>query len=179
MADQNWYYSSGGQQVGPISQTDLQARIAAGQLSPQDHVWRDGMAQWQPLFTVPELQGQPGQATPQGYPQQYGPAAGYGYQQPVGYGGYPQGMVRPGAQNGKAITAFVLALIGLIVGNILLGPIGIILAAVALGGMKGGDTKGKGLAIAAIVIGVLDIIEFFVVYQYIQQHPEVMRQFGL
>jgi hypothetical protein len=186
---EGWYFTSGGQQVGPVAKADLQARIAAGQVGPQDHVWRDGMPNWLPISSVPELSGGAGPADPYGqqpyaqqphpqqqpYPQQ-GAYPQQGYGQPVGYGGYQAPMgPRAGAQNGKAITGFVLAIVGLLCGNIILGPIAIVLGAIAMNGMKNGDTKGKGFAIAAIIIGVLDIIEFFIGLSYLSSHPNFMR----
>ncbi len=50
-----WYYLKQGQTVGPCSQEQLQQLLASGQLKPQDHVWRQGMAQWLPIQSVPEL----------------------------------------------------------------------------------------------------------------------------
>jgi uncharacterized RDD family membrane protein YckC len=81
MPDQ-WFYAQSGQQKGPISIDALRQLIAAGSLRPTDLVWREGMANWTALQSVPELTppppapaAAPGQAP---YPQ-----AGYG--QPYGY----------------------------------------------------------------------------------------------
>jgi hypothetical protein len=53
----NWYFAQGGQQVGPYSTEQLRQFVAAGQLNAGDMVWKDGMAQWAALNTVPELAG--------------------------------------------------------------------------------------------------------------------------
>jgi hypothetical protein len=45
MADQ-WFYAVNGQQLGPVSFTELQTYIANGQLRASDLVWTAGMAQW-------------------------------------------------------------------------------------------------------------------------------------
>ncbi|MCW0217614.1 MAG: CD225/dispanin family protein [Prosthecobacter sp.] len=52
----NWYYTqSGGAQQGPVSQDELAAKLEAGELRPGDLVWREGMAEWTPITSVPEF----------------------------------------------------------------------------------------------------------------------------
>lgn len=41
-----WYFSHGGQQLGPISDTELKELAASGKLFPNDLVWKEGMAEW-------------------------------------------------------------------------------------------------------------------------------------
>ena len=53
----DWYLTQGGQQVGPYSTEQLRQFVAAGQISSGDMVWKDGMAQWAPINTVPEWAG--------------------------------------------------------------------------------------------------------------------------
>ena len=50
-----WYYSKGAVQLGPVSETELSAKIASGEITTSDMVWKDGMADWVPLARVPEL----------------------------------------------------------------------------------------------------------------------------
>src|SRR5689334_8053378 len=45
----DWYYVQNGQQVGPISETDLDAFARDGRISPDTLVWHEGMPNWQPL----------------------------------------------------------------------------------------------------------------------------------
>lgn len=45
----NWYYAHEGQQVGPISDEEFQALRAAGTVTDQTLVWREGMTNWLPL----------------------------------------------------------------------------------------------------------------------------------
>jgi len=45
----NWHYAVGGQQQGPIDDAQLDALIQAGQITQETLVWREGMANWQPL----------------------------------------------------------------------------------------------------------------------------------
>ena len=64
-----------------------------------------------------------------------------------------------GKTSGIAIGGFVCSLIGFWVFGIILGIVAISLGAAALNHMKTfPEEKGKGLAIAAIVIGIIDIV---------------------
>ena len=47
-----FYYSLNGQQQGPVSEDQLRQMVATGTLTPDTLVWREGMAQWQPLASV-------------------------------------------------------------------------------------------------------------------------------
>jgi hypothetical protein len=54
----NWYYTTNGQQQGPVSGEVLKQLATAGRISPTDLVWREGMPQWiaastTTLFTPP------------------------------------------------------------------------------------------------------------------------------
>lgn len=51
----DWYYATGGVQQGPIGIDDLKARHAAGQISADALIWREGMENWIPWSQVPEL----------------------------------------------------------------------------------------------------------------------------
>ena len=51
----SWWYAENGQQFGPIDQNSLTLHFRAGKITPQTLVWREGMAQWQNLASVPEL----------------------------------------------------------------------------------------------------------------------------
>ena len=46
-----------GQPSGPFSMQQLQAAVAAGQITSQSLVWTTGMASWSPAASVPALQG--------------------------------------------------------------------------------------------------------------------------
>lgn len=47
----NWYIFYNGQQIGPMPEKDLLAYNP----SSDTMVWKEGMAQWQPIYTIPEL----------------------------------------------------------------------------------------------------------------------------
>jgi len=44
-----WYYHLGGQQQGPISDAELANLLQSGKINRNTPVWREGMADWQPL----------------------------------------------------------------------------------------------------------------------------------
>jgi hypothetical protein len=48
----NWYYESGGQQAGPVSESDLDRLLAEGKITLDTLVWREGLAGWAPLRTA-------------------------------------------------------------------------------------------------------------------------------
>lgn len=50
-----WWFEQGGCRAGPVATQDLRARVLALELTAQTLVWRDGMQDWQPLASVPEL----------------------------------------------------------------------------------------------------------------------------
>lgn len=52
-----WYYAKEGAQQGPVSDEQIEQLIAAGHIQPTDLVWKNGMADWQPLAQIPEFAG--------------------------------------------------------------------------------------------------------------------------
>jgi len=79
----HWYYGHADQQVGPLDELTLRGKIAAGEVTADSLVWCEGMGEWQPLGSVPELQ-QPmadGIYAPPGTPGAVNYAAIPGYQQ--------------------------------------------------------------------------------------------------
>lgn len=50
-----WYYVSGTSRLGPFAEEDVQYMIRSGKLTRATLVWREGMADWQLLGSVPEL----------------------------------------------------------------------------------------------------------------------------
>jgi uncharacterized RDD family membrane protein YckC len=44
-----WHYSENGQQLGPISDAELDQFVQSGKITHDTLVWKEGMAQWQPL----------------------------------------------------------------------------------------------------------------------------------
>lgn len=57
----DWYYATaGGQGHGPVPAARLRELAATGEIGPATLVWREGMAQWQPLAQVASELGLPG-----------------------------------------------------------------------------------------------------------------------
>ena len=50
-----WYYSKNGTQLGPVSEGEIIAKLASGEVSAADLVWKEGMADWRPAASVAEL----------------------------------------------------------------------------------------------------------------------------
>jgi len=48
----SWYYSDNGRQAGPVDDAGLDGLIRLGAVRPDTLVWKEGMANWQPLSTV-------------------------------------------------------------------------------------------------------------------------------
>jgi len=44
-----WYYAQGDQRQGPVSDSELDALLAAGTINENTLVWKEGMANWMPL----------------------------------------------------------------------------------------------------------------------------------
>jgi uncharacterized RDD family membrane protein YckC len=51
----DWFYAQNNRQIGPVALDALLSLLQRRQIQPQDLVWREGMADWQPAATVPEL----------------------------------------------------------------------------------------------------------------------------
>jgi len=126
-----YYFAEGGQQRGPFPAEEL----ARQGVRPETLIWAEGMPNWVPAQSVPEVaaafapaaasaqafqqpypQHQPphGYAPPAGYPQQ---PTGYpqqpGYATPVAYGSpyAPAGPAELSAANGKKIAAGLCAIL--------------------------------------------------------------------
>lgn len=61
-------------------------------------------------------------------------------------------------QNSMALASFILALVGLIVAGLPCGVVAVILGIVGLVKFDATKEKGKGFAIAGLVVGVIDIV---------------------
>lgn len=55
----SWYYADGGQQRGPVTDDELSGLVAAGTITQDTLVWREGMPGWEPLSKA-----RPGEAVP-------------------------------------------------------------------------------------------------------------------
>jgi len=59
--------------------------------------------------------------------------------------------------NGLAVAGFVISLVGLFCAGIICGIISVVLSAVALKQIPAKNQGGKGLAVAGLVIGIIDL----------------------
>jgi hypothetical protein len=133
MTDQ-WYYTSDGQQKGPVGIAELKHLAASGQLRPTDLVWKEGMPQWTPANYARGLFPEPAAAP-------YHPAAPQPESYPAGYA-EPPAQPRPvrarqsrAPQRGMSTGALV-ALIGGIVGAVLLIVVVILVMVFTTGGQS-------------------------------------------
>ena len=46
MSSIDWYYARGNKQMGPVSSAELKRLATAGEILPDDLVWREGLAEW-------------------------------------------------------------------------------------------------------------------------------------
>jgi hypothetical protein len=46
MAPIEWFYAKGGKHSGPVNSVELKRMAVAGELKPDDLIWREGMAEW-------------------------------------------------------------------------------------------------------------------------------------
>jgi hypothetical protein len=138
-----WYYGSSAGQNGPVEEHELRALIASGGVGPESLVWRDGMKDWLPLQSVPELQVDP--TSPYGPPGTYAP----GYYPPVA------------PTSGVAIASMVcgiLAVLFCVYGG-LFGLPAVICGHLAISQIKSSPlpVAGRGMAISGLVMGYLGI----------------------
>ena len=61
-----WYYAQGDQRQGPVSDSELDALIAAGTVNENTLVWKEGMGNWTPLKEARPA-GAPGAEVPAGW----------------------------------------------------------------------------------------------------------------
>src|SRR5688572_7190547 len=59
MPEEQWYYSSQGRQLGPVTREMLRSMIVTAQVRETDAVWTPGMPQWAPAQTLPQLMKAP------------------------------------------------------------------------------------------------------------------------
>lgn len=152
-----WYYGSSAGQSGPVEENELRALIASGGIGPETLVWRDGMKEWAPLHSVPELQAG-GLVTP--------------YQPPASPGYVPGYYQPPAPINGLAIASMVCGIVGIITCYFagLLGIPAVICGHMALSRINNSPVPvgGRGMAIAGLILGYVGIaasvasIAFFV-----------------
>lgn len=64
MASDQWYYTFNGSKAGPVSSSRLKQLSLEGKLSPDDHVWKEGMSDWRQASTIKGLFDVPSSVDP-------------------------------------------------------------------------------------------------------------------
>ncbi|MBN8459918.1 MAG: RDD family protein [Verrucomicrobia bacterium] len=72
----NYHIAKNGVQSGPISHTEVEAKIQRGEIAPDDLCWTEGMLDWQPVRVRFNLQIQPVAPAQQAYNPYSPPVAG-------------------------------------------------------------------------------------------------------
>lgn len=60
MAEVQWYYARDDQPMGPVSAAELKQLVEAGELKPDDLLWREGMEAWTTAVNLRGLFGESG-----------------------------------------------------------------------------------------------------------------------
>jgi hypothetical protein len=171
MSDQ-WHYTRGGQQIGPVSSVELKRLASSGQLTPTDMVWKEGMAEWQAAQKVRGLFATPPSSTPPPppAPPSFNPAT-----KPIS----PEPAPTPfGASKhheiegpkGFALTALVLGVVGAVISitpclwmvGIVPDVLAIVFALLARKKIKEGVAAGAGMAKAGLICGIVGIVLWFI-----------------
>ena len=63
-ADAVWYVVVEGEQVGPLTEADVAARVGRGEVSSETFAWREGMADWIQISAIAEFAGSLAAAPP-------------------------------------------------------------------------------------------------------------------
>jgi hypothetical protein len=50
-----WYFEYEGEPRGPEAQSSLRLRLTRGEIGPETLVWREGLDDWMPAGSQPEL----------------------------------------------------------------------------------------------------------------------------
>jgi predicted Zn finger-like uncharacterized protein len=53
--DAGWHIVVDGEQVGPLSEADVRARLSRAEITPDTYIWREGLSDWVKISTLPEF----------------------------------------------------------------------------------------------------------------------------
>ena len=186
-----YFVSRHGSQQGPHSLEEINRLISAGQLGGADLAWQEGMAEWQPLSSIPGivvavLAGPP--------PLPGGPPAVRSAYTPPQANVFPQGNAGgPPSNSGMAVASMVLGILSLVLFFTHIFALIMALLAVIFGHVSRGNIRrsqgrlsgaGMGLAglitgyIAMLVITIAIIVAAFFIGEIIQKahDPEFRRK---
>ncbi|MGD7654475.1 MAG: GYF domain-containing protein [Verrucomicrobiales bacterium] len=152
-----WYYSKDKTQLGPVPEDELKAKIASGEVTGEDMVWREGMPDWRRVAAVSEL-APPSRLGPQSAGAvPTGEVPGVAPYQPP-YAGSPA-LPTQAALSGLSIASLVCGLVGLLTCTFLPGIAAVVCGHMALGRIpeQGANPNERGMAIAGLVMGYLSV----------------------
>lgn len=159
-----WYYGREDQQYGPIDDASIKARIATGEVSPHDLVWKEGMEKWLPLSQVSELSG--GLSTVSDSP--YATAASS-----LVAGVSPAALPMPPPTSGLAIASLVCGILAILVScnavGIVFGIPAVICGHLAMKRLKDplNPQGGQGMALAGLICGYIGSVITIIVVIFI------------
>ena len=133
-----YYIHHNNQQIGPFTEAEVKAQLAAGSISPQDHVWWQGQQGWVPLAQSSLMaQATPGLTPPSGAIPVAAPYVG--------------GVIQPTSK--LAIWALVCGCLSLVCGIFSSIP-AIVLGHMGLSEIKKNPAlQGRGMALAGAILG--------------------------
>ena len=144
-----WYCMIGDERYGPAAEEQLRQWLTEGRITAKDCVWCEGMAEWAPISSFPELLGSTGPAEAGLPPLPVNNVSGY----------TPGGHLKP--HRGTAVL--VLGILGLVV-CIICGIIAWVMGKNDLREMDAGrmDPSGRGLTNAGKICGMISVIMLLV-----------------
>jgi predicted Zn finger-like uncharacterized protein len=74
--DAGWHIVVDGEQVGPLSEGDIRARLARGEIGPDTYIWKEGLPDWVKISTMAEWRSEPETGSPFTAAEEGGPFAG-------------------------------------------------------------------------------------------------------
>ncbi|MEP4077794.1 GYF domain-containing protein [Haloferula sp.] len=176
-----WYYAHDGKQSGPVPISELQRLAADGGFDPEkDLVWQEGLPDWKPASTVPELSSlMPGAAAPEPTvassegvptsPEASPSSPASPYEAPRTTSAHPTPAPAPMGNmppsNGLAIASLICGLVAFLTCFVWCLSIPLAIAAIITGHMASARIKtdpgkytGKGLARAGLITGYLGLL---------------------
>lgn len=134
-----YHVAQNGEKIGPLEREEVLRRLIAGELKPNDLGWHEGLAEWEPLSKL--IPPPP-------------PASGSGVF--VTPAAQPQMAATPQGTSGLAIASLIFGILVFLTFG-LAGLPAVILGHMGLSRIKksGGALKGRGMAIAGLVMGYL------------------------
>jgi predicted Zn finger-like uncharacterized protein len=74
--DAGWHIVVDGEQVGPLSEGDIRARLARGEIGPDTYIWKEGLPDWVKISTMSEWRSESETGSPFTASEEGGPFAG-------------------------------------------------------------------------------------------------------